>query len=180
MQLGLYSLLIPCLPPGFKVGNVGLSYNEAASHFAMWCVVNAPLLLGADLVGLRNRPEYLAILLNDDLIALNQDALGFQGRRVGGANPTGVELWYKTLADGSVAAALLNKGQESQTGTVDFGKVNDTMASSWRCGNCCGCRLDCQPLEVCKYTIAGRTKSCRLPQEVSLPVYARTARWSIA
>jgi hypothetical protein len=106
-----------------KVGNVGLSYDEASSHFAMWCMVNAPLLIGADLVGLRNRPEYLSILLNQDLIDLNQDALGFQGRRVGEANPTGVELWFKTLADGSVAAALLNKGEVVQTGTIDFSKV---------------------------------------------------------
>eukprot|EP00045_Choanoeca_perplexa_P013183 m.147664 g.147664 ORF g.147664 m.147664 type:complete len:898 (-) comp16269_c0_seq2:996-3689(-) len=123
-------------PDMLQVGNVGLSYNEAASHFAMWCIVNAPLLIGADLVGLRNRPAYLAILLNDDLIALNQDALGFQGRRIGAANPTGVELWYKNLADGSVAAALLNKGEQDTTGTIDFSKVGLPAGASVQVHDC--------------------------------------------
>eukprot|EP00730_Choanoeca_flexa_P006135 TRINITY_DN12091_c0_g2_i3.p2 TRINITY_DN12091_c0_g2~~TRINITY_DN12091_c0_g2_i3.p2 ORF type:complete len:900 (+),score=153.83 TRINITY_DN12091_c0_g2_i3:3886-6585(+) len=110
-------------PDMLQVGNVGLSYNEAASHFAMWCFVNAPLLLGTDLVGLRDRPEYLSILLNTDLIALNQDSLGFQGRRLGPANSQGVELWYKKLADGGVAAALLNKGDADMQGTIDLTKL---------------------------------------------------------
>ena len=45
--------------------------TEARSHFALWAMLNAPLLIGADL---RKTPAALMeILGNADLIALNQD-----------------------------------------------------------------------------------------------------------
>ena len=43
------------------------------------CALCAPLLIGTDL--LRASADTLAILGNADLIALNQDPLGFQGVR---------------------------------------------------------------------------------------------------
>ncbi len=53
--------------------------TEARSHFALWAMLNAPLLIGADL---RTTPAALLdILGNADLIALNQDAAGNQATR---------------------------------------------------------------------------------------------------
>src|SRR6185295_20117858 len=50
--------------------------TEARSHFALWAMLNAPLLIGADL---RTTPDALMdILGNADIIALNQDAAGNQ------------------------------------------------------------------------------------------------------
>jgi hypothetical protein len=60
-----------------EVGNGDLTLAEQRSHFALWCVMKSPLLIGADA---RTLPrESLAILTNEGLIAINQDALGVQG-----------------------------------------------------------------------------------------------------
>ena len=67
------------------MGNPGLSDTEARAHFSAWCVVAAPLLIGADIVsGLDNAT--LAILGAPELLAVDQDALGVQvsGVRVRG------------------------------------------------------------------------------------------------
>lgn len=53
-----------------------LSPEEDRTHFAMWCMMSSPLLIGCDLTQLR--PETLALLKNSDLIALNQDTAACQ------------------------------------------------------------------------------------------------------
>jgi len=92
-----------------QVGDAGLSLDEARSHFGAWAVVAAPLLISNDLVsGIDN--ETLAILSAPEVVAVDQDALGVQGVRVSPAAPSGGECWARPLADGSVAALLLNRG----------------------------------------------------------------------
>ena len=57
-----------------EVGNPGLSVPEARTHFALWCLVKSPLLIGADLSKIT--PPYLEILKNKHLIAINQSPDG--------------------------------------------------------------------------------------------------------
>jgi alpha-N-acetylgalactosaminidase len=47
---------------------------------AIWSILAAPLLMSVDLRTIR--PEFKAILLNPHVIAVDQDPLGIQGRRV--------------------------------------------------------------------------------------------------
>ena len=47
---------------------------------AIWSILAAPLFMSVDLRTIR--PEMKAILLNKNVIAINQDPLGIQGRRV--------------------------------------------------------------------------------------------------
>lgn len=47
---------------------------------AVWAILSAPLLISTDLRNIR--PEFKEILLNKKIIAVNQDPLGIQGRRV--------------------------------------------------------------------------------------------------
>ena len=47
--------------------------NEQRSHFALWCLMKSPLIIGTDVRKLA--PDALRILLNNRLIAVNQDAL---------------------------------------------------------------------------------------------------------
>lgn len=109
-------------PDMLQVGNAGLSYDEQKSHFGAWCVVAAPLLIGTDLVsGIDNAT--LAILTAPEVIAVNQDALGVQGIRVSSSDPNGPECWAKPLADGSVAALLLNRGSSNASVTCTFTEV---------------------------------------------------------
>eukprot|EP00040_Diaphanoeca_grandis_P031936 m.192325 g.192325 ORF g.192325 m.192325 type:complete len:645 (-) comp32461_c0_seq1:111-2045(-) len=60
-----------------EIGNGPLTIAEQRSHFALWCVMKSPLIIGADVRALS--ADSLAILKNPHLIAINQDALGIQG-----------------------------------------------------------------------------------------------------
>lgn len=62
------------------IGNYGLSYEQSKAQMAVWAILAAPLLMSTDLRNIR--PEFKAILLNKDVIAINQDPLGMQGRRI--------------------------------------------------------------------------------------------------
>lgn len=62
------------------IGNFGLSYEQSKTQFALWAILAAPLLMSVDLRTIR--PEYKAILQNRKIIAVDQDPLGIQGRRI--------------------------------------------------------------------------------------------------
>lgn len=54
----------------------GFTSDEEVLHFGMWCMMSSPLLIGCDMTSI---PEAsLALLKNEELIALNQDPLGLQ------------------------------------------------------------------------------------------------------
>ena len=60
-----------------EVGNGGMTDTEYRSHFSLWAVMAAPLLIGSDLR--KATAETLRILRNRDVIAVDQDPLGVQG-----------------------------------------------------------------------------------------------------
>jgi len=93
-------------PDILEVGNGGLTNIESKSHFFLWVISKAPLLIGCDVTNMD--PEILAILTAPEVIAVNQDPLGVQGHKVvSNANIT--EIWSGPLSDGSVTAILLNR-----------------------------------------------------------------------
>ena len=94
-------------PDMLEVGNGGMKDNEYRMHMTMWCLLAAPLLLGNDLTQMT--PATLAILANPEVIAVDQDSLGVQARRVLQVGP--VEVWVKPLHDGSRAVGLFNREQ---------------------------------------------------------------------
>ena len=65
-------------PDMLEVGNGKLTLAENRTHFSMWAMLAAPLLAGNDLPNMK--PEIKAILTNHDVIAIDQDPLGQQGR----------------------------------------------------------------------------------------------------
>lgn len=94
-------------PDALEVGN-GMTADEDRAHFSLWAAMAAPLLAGTDLT--RATPGTMAILGNTDVIAVDQDPLGKQGRPVTMAN--GLDVLAKPLADGSVAVTLFNENAE--------------------------------------------------------------------
>lgn len=61
-------------PDMLEVGNGGMTTAEYTAHFALWSLLKAPLLIGCDLNNMS--PDTLAILGNEEIIAIDQDALG--------------------------------------------------------------------------------------------------------
>ena len=88
-----------------EIGNGGLTLAEQRTHFALWCLMKSPLLIGADPRALSK--ESLAILTNSFLIAVNQDALGVQGTlvRSSAAAGPGDGVAAQRLDDPAAAAA---------------------------------------------------------------------------
>jgi alpha-galactosidase len=98
-------------------GNVargGCTDAEYRSHFSLWCLLAAPLMIGCDVRHMQ--PDTCDILFNRELIAVNQDALGRQGYRVGQVDYAYeiAETWAKPMLDGSVAVGLFNLGERPQ------------------------------------------------------------------
>ncbi len=94
-------------PDMLEVGNGGMSATEYRAHFSLWCLLAAPLIAGNDI---RNMPpDIKEILTNSEVIAVNQDRMGMQGRRV--RKDATTEVWAKQMADGSRAVVLLNRGE---------------------------------------------------------------------
>jgi alpha-galactosidase len=102
-----------------EVGNGGMTTTEYRSHFTLWALLAAPLLAGNDLRTMS--PEIHDILTNKEVIAVNQDALGRQGRRVW--KDGDLEVWAKQLQDGGRAVVLLNRGASEQPITVNWEQV---------------------------------------------------------
>lgn len=93
-------------PDMLEVGVHGtFTVTENRAHLAMWAMMAAPLIAGNDLTAMP--PEVRGVLTDPDVIALDQDPVGRQARRVRGNGRT--EIWTRPLADGSVAVALLNR-----------------------------------------------------------------------
>jgi alpha-galactosidase len=114
-------------PDMLEVGNGGLSLVENQAHFSFWCLLAAPLMAGNDLAAMS--PPIREILTNAEAIAVDQDPLGMQGRKVRDDGPG--EVWMKPLADGSRAVILFNRGTEERTLAVaweDIGLFPGTKA----------------------------------------------------
>jgi hypothetical protein len=81
--------------------------TEARTHFSLWAMIDAPLIIGYDL---RNAPQALMdIWSNKDIVRLNQDSGGHQA--VMAYDSDDVQIFVKTLSDsGTKAVLLLNRG----------------------------------------------------------------------
>jgi alpha-galactosidase len=92
-------------PDMLEVGNGGMTDTEYRSHFGLWAVMAAPLLIGSDLR--KATPATMDILLNREIIAVDQDPLGRQGRLV--RSEAGRHVLVKELGNGDRAIALFNE-----------------------------------------------------------------------
>lgn len=106
-------------PDMLEVGNGGMTDVEYRSHFSLWSIMASPLLIGTDLRTIK--PDALKILLNKEVIAIDQDPLGVQGKQVRDAG--GIHVIVKPLKDGSRAVAVFNEGDKAQSVTVAAAEI---------------------------------------------------------
>lgn len=106
-------------PDMLEVGNGGMNFSEYRSHFSIWALMKAPLLIGCDV---RNMTaETFEILSNKEVIAVNQDALGVQGRKVSvTGNNNCSQVWAGPLTGMRAVVILWNRCSESTEITASW------------------------------------------------------------
>jgi alpha-galactosidase len=121
-------------PDMLEVGNGSLTQTENQAHFSMWAILAAPLIAGNDIRSMSAATK--TILTNAEVIAVDQDALGQQGRLV--ATPaTNLQVWSKTLSGTNRrAVVLLNRTGGSASITVQWTTLglpsgNATVRDLW-------------------------------------------------
>ncbi len=92
-------------PDMLEVGNDMLTNTQAKTHFTMWAMMAAPLMAGNDLRKMDKETQ--EILTNKEVIAIDQDELGMQGRRFWTFENR--EIWLKELKGGEIAICFLNR-----------------------------------------------------------------------
>lgn len=106
-------------PDMLEIGNGKLTGDESRAQMTLWCLLAAPLFAGNDLT--KMDPQTLEILTNPEVIAIDQDAKGVQGRCARQTGPT--QIWIKPLADGSTAIGLLNVNNHPMTVTANLAEL---------------------------------------------------------
>ena len=112
-------------PDMLVVGHVGwgpklhpshLTPSEQYTHLTLWSLLSAPLLIGCDLEQL---DEFtLNLLTNDEVLEVDQDPRGEQAAQIVGGSR--IQVWAKTLEDGSHAVGLFNFSDTAQTVSVTW------------------------------------------------------------
>ena len=154
-------------------GGAGITLEQGKTQFGIWSLLAAPLIMGNDLRNVSDAAK--AILLNEEVIAVDQDSMGKMALRL---TPKGdTEVWARELANGDLAVGLLNKNGGSGAGGVDNckwkvlpGGYNESCGG--RAGNigcsrtitledakkhCCGLGSECASVSV---PTSGSGESC--------------------
>ncbi|HTJ00890.1 MAG TPA: NPCBM/NEW2 domain-containing protein [Dongiaceae bacterium] len=118
-------------PDMLIVGKVGwgpelhptrLTPNEQYTHISLWCLLTSPLLIGCDMTQLDDFT--LSLLSNDEVLEVDQDPLAQQAKRVSQENQ--LEVWAKTMEDGSKAVGLFNRGYSDAQVTAKWSDLGLT------------------------------------------------------
>jgi alpha-galactosidase len=105
---------------GPRLHDSRLTQNEQMTHISLWSILAAPMLLGCDLTQLDDFTT--ALMSNDEVLAVDQDPLGKQGKRI---SEEGMQqVWARPLWDGTVAVGLFNLGNEPAKVSVSLKELN--------------------------------------------------------
>ncbi|XP_031378083.1 alpha-galactosidase-like [Punica granatum] len=116
-------------PDMLEVGNGGMTTEEYRSHFSIWALAKAPLLVGCDVRSMDSTT--FDLLSNKEVISVNQDSLGVQGKKV--KKDGDLEVWAGPLTGNRVAVVLWNKGSSLANITAywsDIGLQSSTVADA--------------------------------------------------
>lgn len=101
----------------------GMKPEEDYTHFAVWCMMSSPLLIGCDLTKIK--PETLKLLTDKQLVSINQDPLGLQAyvaKRDGDCYALVKDL--KRLNGNERAVAFVNLSDQEQTMMLDLRDID--------------------------------------------------------
>lgn len=128
-------------PDMLQVGLLGMSASprpsnltrhEQLTQMTLWCLLSAPLFVSCDLTRLDDFTR--ALLLNEEVLAIDQDRLGIPARRAARDGPC--QAWVKPLDDGGWAVGLFNLGRTAAPYRVPLTRIGlppaDSARNLWR------------------------------------------------
>jgi alpha-galactosidase len=97
--------------------------NEQVTVMSLWTMLPSPLILGGNPMRLNTDAWTLALLTNEEVLAVNQDVLGARGKRTAsGSN----EFWVRDLSGGRKAVAFFNRGAQDAMMSATFAQIGVT------------------------------------------------------
>jgi MYXO-CTERM domain-containing protein len=106
-------------------GETTLTRNEQVTILSLWSILPSPLIFGGNVQSLTTDtttgPFTLALLTNEEVLAVNQDALGSHAKRISQQGTT--EVWARDLSAGRKAVALFNRGTQDAMISVTFSQL---------------------------------------------------------
>jgi hypothetical protein len=115
-------------PDMLEVGNGSLTLEENRTHFSLWCMMAAPLILGNDLRAfllpdgrVDRMNETLQIITNRMAISIDQDPLGRQCKRV--RTDLITDVLAKPLSNRELAVCILNKSGRPRKAEALLGEI---------------------------------------------------------
>ena len=110
-------------PDMLEVGNGGMTTIEYRTHFSLWAISKAPLLIGCDVTNMTK--DTWDILTNPEVIAVNQDKLGEQGRQIKVTNLTYPNNYINKLEESILELVECNGNIEQKWYIRDDGSISN-------------------------------------------------------
>src|SRR5450432_1122268 len=107
--------------PVHASGPSGLSHNQQVTVMSLWGILPSPLVFGGNPTRLSGDSWSTALLTNDEVLAVNQDAAGTHAKRITQQGNT--EVWERDLLGGRKAVALFNRDTQDATVSVTFSQL---------------------------------------------------------
>ena len=144
-------------PDMLEVGNGGMTTDEYRTHMTLWALLQAPLIAGND--PRHMSPDVRSILLNSEVVRIDQDGGGGVTRK---QLSNGLELWSRSLSDGTQAIAIINMLDHDSTASLGWQDISDLSVG--------------EAEDVWKSETIQIDRSWRLPQLRSHAVFFITTR----
>jgi alpha-galactosidase len=118
-------------------------------------VLNIESVIGCDLDNVSK--ETLSILMNYEVIAVNQDGLGVQGKKLNSTN--GLEVWAGPISNGKHAVVLFNRTPKASNMTIAWEQLGISSSA------------DCKVRDLWAHTDLGKFKGSYSAQVPSHGVF---------
>jgi hypothetical protein len=106
-------------------GETTFTHNDQVTILSLWSILPSPLIFGGNVQSLTSDtttgPWTVALLTNEEVLAVNQDALGTHAKRIAQQGTT--EVWARDLSGGRKAVALFNRGTADATVSATFSQL---------------------------------------------------------
>lgn len=152
--------------PDYLAPDQGLSEGQFRTQMSMWAMLAAPLMASDNLTSITHGS--LSALKNEEVIAVDQDPAGIQGRLL--ASSEEGQVWVKPLYGGDRAVALLNRGPSTLRISTSAAAIGMPHASRYRLRN----------LWTHSTASSGGTISMQVPGESTAMLRVSAVRPSVA